>query len=60
MTSAQQDREFLDGMLHVLRNDRLLETAIEWIQNNLYPEDVFSDKDLDQWAEENEYVKASE
>ena len=39
-----------------LRNDQLLETAIEWIRKNMEPEDVFSETDLQSWAENNGYV----
>lgn len=56
MTSAQQDREFLDKMMDFLRNDRLLEIAIEWIRNNMSPEDVFRERDLESWAEGNGWI----
>lgn len=34
-----------------------LDQAIEWIKYNLTPEDVFSTKDLEAWAESNGYKK---
>ena len=34
-----------------------LDSAIEWIQRNLNPDDVFSNNDLDDWAEANGYIK---
>lgn len=53
MTSAREDREFLDKMMDFLRNDHMLETAIEWIRSNMSPEDVFHERDLESWAEGN-------
>lgn len=34
-----------------------LDIAIEWIQNNLEPEDVFTEKQLSQWAKDAGYVE---
>jgi len=50
-TSIKQDREFIDDVMQFLRNDGLLEHAIQWIAQNLSPEDVFSDGDLQVWAQ---------
>jgi hypothetical protein len=52
MTTASQDRQFLTEVV----GTRLLEEAIDWIKNNLEPEDVFSDEKLHQWATNNDYV----
>ena len=30
---------------------------LSWISNNLSPDDVFSEAELDQWAKENYYIK---
>lgn len=35
----------------------LLETAVDWIAENLDPEDVFSDEALQMWADANGYSK---
>lgn len=35
----------------------LLEEAIVWIGSNMSPEDVFSKKDLESWAENNRYAR---
>ncbi len=51
------DRKKNDAFWEEMRPSYPLDDAIEWIKNNLSPEDVFSEKDLDQWAEENEYTK---
>jgi hypothetical protein len=33
-----------------------LDEAIEWIKSNMNPEDVFDDRDLRQWADDNDFV----
>ena len=57
MTSAQQDREFFDAMMDALRNDRLLDIAVAWISKTFNPDDVFSEHDMEVWAEDHGYVK---
>jgi len=52
MTTASQDRRFLDEVV----GSRLLEEAIDWIKNNLEPDDVFSRDDLARWAINNDYI----
>jgi len=34
-----------------------LDNAIDWIADNLNPEDVFPQSDLETWADENDYIK---
>ena len=53
-TTTKQDQDFITQMI----SDTLLENAIEWISNNLEPEDVFSVKDLEYWAKANGYEQA--
>lgn len=52
-TTVSQDREFIQSVI----NTDLLENAIDWIAKNLNPQDVFSDSDLESWAEDNGYIK---
>lgn len=52
MTSHRQDQDFRDTIV----STTLLEEAIDWIQSNMDPEDVFSEEDLSHWAESNGYV----
>ena len=52
-TTAQQDRDFRDHLI----NTAILEEAIEWIRKNLNPGEVFDEKDLKTWAEENGYME---
>ena len=53
MTTAAQDREFIADVISY----DLLEKTIVWIRGNMSPEDVFTDKDLRFWAENNGYVE---
>lgn len=52
MPTTKQNREFIEA----IQGD-LLDEAISWIQDNLTPDDVFSDKQLKSWAEANGYVE---
>lgn len=47
MTTVRQDREFAEAMLP-LRS--LLDDSITWMGDNLEPYDVFSEKQLTDWA----------
>jgi len=66
MTTTSKDRAFLDELdLSSKINDAvsdsttgLLETAIDWIKNNLEPIDVFSERDLETWAENNGFIRS--
>lgn len=52
-TSAFQDEKFIRQVI-----DRgLLEKAMDWIANEFLPGDVFSNRVLTEWAEENGFVK---
>jgi hypothetical protein len=48
----QQEEDFLKASLTFS-----LEDATEWIRKNLPPEEVFEQKDLERWAEENGFIK---
>jgi len=50
-TSASQDRNFIDSII----GSDLLENAIDWIGKNMEPADVFSESELQSWAENNGY-----
>lgn len=49
MTTSRQDADFIETIIP----QRLLESAIEWIGNNLSPEDVFIKETLESWADGN-------
>lgn len=53
MTTGKQDRDFINEMMA----SDLLERAIEWIQRNLNPEEVFKDHDLRTWARDNGFIE---
>lgn len=55
-TSARQDREFKE-IISAELPDGLLQVAIDYIERNLEPDDVFGKKDLENWAESNGYIK---
>lgn len=57
-TTRQQDKEFqsaIENEVHTTIDQTILEVSIEWIKENLSPEDVFDDKQLGEWAENNNY-----
>jgi hypothetical protein len=46
-TTSKQDQNFVDEVV----GSSLLEKAIQWIRENMEPEDVFDAKVLQEWAE---------
>lgn len=54
MPSASQDNAFAESVLNYSVS---LDNAIDWIRDNLDPEDVFSTTQLEKWAESEGYVK---
>ena len=57
-TTSKQDKSFSEDLIsYVLVEKSALGAAIEWIGSNLNPDQVFSDKDLEAWAESNGYTK---
>lgn len=63
MPTVYQDRSFAEEMsscvesTEVKMNNTTLDLAIAWIATNLSPDDVFSTKELQGWAEDNGYTK---
>ena len=61
MPTGTQDKSFAelmkDSIDEVKMSTSSLDNAIEWIGENLQPEDVFSEKELERWAESNGFVK---
>lgn len=54
MADSKARKDFIES---VIMHD-LLDDAVMWIKNNMIPEHVFDKADLEEWAEENGYVKA--
>lgn len=50
-TTTKQDSAFIVA----ISNPGSLQDAIDWMQENMSPEDVFSKDQLVGWAEENDY-----
>lgn len=48
-TTSKQDDDFLAAVV----SGSLLEDAIDWIQTNLSPEDVFTVDELERWVKGN-------
>jgi len=61
MPTRSQDKEFAEEMKDsvdfVQMSNGALDNAINWIDNNLDPEQVFSSSKLETWAENNGYTK---
>jgi hypothetical protein len=51
--STQLNDRFID---ETLRHD-LLDVAVVWIGDNLVPDDVFNEDQLEAWAEDNGYKR---
>ena len=51
--SQNLNNNFIDD---VLQRD-LLDVAVVWIGDNLAPDDVFSERILEEWAEDNGYKR---
>lgn len=56
MATVSENRDFVSMVI----GDSLLDEAIDYIQSNLDPEDVFESSDLEYWAERNDYKKEDE
>lgn len=56
MSSLKQDRDFIQEIVINNLPNSLLEEAKEWVGKNCDPGDVFDEKKLREWAEENGYI----
>jgi len=61
MATNRQDTDFAevmkDSVDEVKMSNTSLDNAIEWIQSQLEPDEVFTEKQLISWAESNGFVK---
>ena len=61
MATNRQETDFApvmkDSVDEVKMSSTSLDNAIEWIQSQLDPDDVFTEKQLENWAESNGYTK---
>ena len=60
MAYAPSTRESNGFAAEILDTSYLLQSAIDWIQGKLDPEDVFTEEQLARWANDNGYVKDGE
>lgn len=61
MPTRKQDESFASEMEGCVDKTVIaasaLDVSIDWISSNLEPDDVFSEKDLINWAERNGFIK---
>lgn len=60
MPTEKQNQSFELELQTIVRNGYTttpLSNALYWMQQNLEPEDIFSEKQLSNWAEANGYIK---
>ena len=61
MPTGTQDKAFAELMKDQIDEVKIshsaLDEAIDWVSRNLSPEDVFSAKELEAWAENNGFTK---
>ena len=60
MATGTQDKNFaseMEGHINYSVSHSALDSAIDWMRDNLDPDDVFDDKKLEAWAENNGYIK---
>jgi hypothetical protein len=55
MASVKENSEFFPDILGCVRYP--LDAVIDWLKENKSPEDVFSEKQLAEWAEANGYER---
>lgn len=53
MPTGKQDNAFIAAIIP----SSILDDSITWIGDNLKPDDVFDEKELDDWATSNRYEK---
>jgi hypothetical protein len=56
MITRNDERMFKDMVTSDIP-DSILHSAINWIKDNLNPDDVFEDDKLEEWAKENGFVE---
>lgn len=60
MTSVRQDEQFKTFLSDTIKSNldnQSLQDMIDYIAENFSPDEVFPIKELEEWAEENDYVK---
>lgn len=62
MPTGKHDKEFAEQMegditATITVSNSALDQAIYWIEKNLDPDEVFTEKQLSSWAENNGFIK---
>lgn len=61
MATTKQDRQFKDFVVENVISANLpsstLDDILDWIRENVDPDQVFTEKQMDAWAESNGYIK---
>lgn len=60
MASRQDNDKFDRFVASDFLPSYMLDSVIDWIKQNLEPNDVFDDAALEQWAEDNEFIPKAE
>ena len=55
MATVQQNDKFFPDILGCVRYP--LDAVIDWLKENMEPQDVFTEKQLSEWAENNGYER---
>lgn len=55
-TTMSQDKEFIKALLENISIDASF--VLDWVSDNFIPEEVFEICYLEEWAEDNGYIKA--
>lgn len=53
-TTSTQGMDFAD---HLIKPSSLLDDALDWIRDNLSPERVFDESELEDWAKRNGFKR---
>lgn len=62
MPTSRQITDFNQSVVwpNLEAKDSFMDDATNWISANLSPDDIFSETQLEKWAEANGYVKAEQ
>ena len=57
MITKLENEKFVEMLFQKQEGKQILDIVIEWIENELIPEDIFDEAALIEWAEDNGYIK---
>ena len=67
-TNSRQDKDFLDRLFKTLSSNDIIQAVrnllegdmswvLDWVRETFDPDEVFTDEELNTWAEDNGYTK---